>query len=201
LWYDQNVTPAIDDDVPRSFEFPEPEVNEVYLRASYEQGGIVVGMKKGGLIVHAGGRPVLIDQLPVADTSKPAPPVEKTRLADDGRRASIYCVGPKSAGIGAQSIELSRPSRVVIDRQCSQAITWWSAGNPRQDGPSCSWPDGTQLTITQGKLAAMNPKGYLETKVHYGGMKFADPHPFRYPTYTVEPVDGRIVLEIVTPRP
>jgi hypothetical protein len=44
----------------------------------------------------------------------------------------------------------------------------------------------------------VNPKGYVETKVHYGGMKFADPHPFTYPTITVEPVDGRIKLEVTT---
>src|SRR5215213_3401014 len=63
LWYDSSVTPAIEDKLPYSFEFPEPEVNEVYLRSSYERGGIVVGMKKGGLIVHAGGRPVLVYHL------------------------------------------------------------------------------------------------------------------------------------------
>ena len=61
------------------------------------------------------------------------------------------------------------------------------------------WPDGTELTITKGTVAAMNSQGYVETKRHFGGMKFADPHPFTYPTFTVEPVDGRIMLEVVTP--
>jgi hypothetical protein len=200
LWYDASVTPAIEQNLPLSFEFPEPEVNEVYLRASYEPGGIVVGMKKGGLIVHAGGRPVLVDLLGVADTVKPPPPIEDTRLTDDGRQATIRCVGPKSAGLGQQIVQLDRPSRFTIDRECSKPLTWWCAGDPRQDGPAAIWTDGTRLTVTHGKLTAINPKGYLETKVHFGGMKFADPHPFAYPTFTVEPVDGRIVVEVTTPE-
>jgi hypothetical protein len=200
LWYDASVAPAIEADLPLSFEFPEPDVNEVYLRVSYELGGIVVGMKKGGLLVHAGGRPVLVDQLPVADTSKPAPPAEDTHLDDDGRIATIQFTGPQSAGLQKQVVKLERPSRLTIDRQCTQPLTWWCAGDPRQDGPASIWPDGTRLTVTHGKLTAINPEGYVETKVHFGGMKFADPHPFTYPTFTVEPVDGRIVIEIASPE-
>src|SRR3954453_4403680 len=99
LWYDASVAPAIEDKLPYSFEFPEPEVNEIYLRSSYEQGGIVVGMKKGGLIVHAGGQRVLVDRLGVDDTSAPPKPVDETLLTDDGHHATIRCVGPKTRGI------------------------------------------------------------------------------------------------------
>jgi hypothetical protein len=56
------------------------------------------------------------------------------------------------------------------------------------------------LIVAKGVLATINPKGFTETKVHFGGMKWADPHPFVYPTITVEPVDGKIILEIVTPH-
>jgi hypothetical protein len=30
-------------------------------------------------------------------------------------------------------------------------------------------------------------------------MQYADPHPFTYPTTTVEPADGVIAIEITTP--
>lgn len=198
IWCDPLIAPAIESNLPLSFEFPEPEVNEAYLRASYEPGDIVVGMRKGGLIVHAGGRPVLVDQLAVADVNKPAEPVEEMLVSDDGRNALIRCVGPKSSGIDEQLIELQRPSRLTIERHCSAPLAWWCAGIPRREQNSLTWPDDTKLVIVQGAITNFDPHGYIETKVHYGGMKFADPHPFTYPTITVEPVDGRLLLEIVT---
>jgi hypothetical protein len=117
-------------------------------------------------------------------------------VSDDGRIALIRCVGPKSSGIGEQLVELQRPSRLTVDRHCSKPLTWWCAGDPRREGNTFSWPHGAKLTIHKGAITEFNPQGYLETKVHYGGMKFADPHPFTYPTITVAPADGRIMLEV-----
>lgn len=199
LWYDASVAPAIEDNLPLSFEFPEPEVNEVYLRSSYEPGGIVVGMKKGGLIVHAGGERVLVDRLGVDDTSAPPKPVDETLLADDGRHATVRCVGPKTAGIGEQLVELERPSRLSITRTTEKPLTWWYSGNPRHSGNSFTWSDGTELKLTRGKIAKIAPEGYVESKRHFGGMKFADPHPFVYATVTVEPQDGTIAVEVISP--
>jgi hypothetical protein len=201
IWYDESIRPAIEDKLPYSFEFPEPEVNEAYLRASYEPGRIVVGMKKGGLIVHAGGRPILVDRLAVNDTSAPAKPVEEMLVADDGRHATIRCVGPKSDGIGEQFIDLERPSKLVISRVTDKALTWWHAGNPQHAGNSFIWPDGTRLNVVRGSIKTVDPNGYVETKRHFGGMKFADPHPFVYPTITVEPVDGKIAIEVNSQPP
>jgi hypothetical protein len=199
LWYDSSVAPAIEEYLPYSFEFPEPEVNEVYLRSSYERGGIVVGMKKGGLIVHAGGRPVLVDRLGVDDTNAPPKPVDETLFADDGRHATIRCVGPKTAGIGEQFVDLVRPSKLSITRATDKPLTWWYTGNPKHNDDSFTWPDGTQLKVTRGKIGKIAPEGYVESKRHYGGMKFADPHPFVYPTVTVEPANGRIAVEVICP--
>jgi hypothetical protein len=198
LWCDPDIAPAVEDNLPLSFEFPEPEVNEAYLRASYRPAGVVVGMRKGSLIIHAGGRPVLVEQQQL-DDNKPAEAVDQMLVSDDGPNAFIRCVGPKSQGIDEQLIELQRPSRLTVDRQCSKPFTWWCAGEPRREEYSLSWPDGARLAVRKGAIAQFNPEGFVETKRHYGGMKFADPHPFTYPTVTVEPLDGRITLEVVAP--
>jgi Domain of unknown function (DUF4962) len=194
VWYDPSVPDAIETEVPRAFEFPEPEVCEAYLRDSYCLGGIVVGMKKGGLIVHAGGERILVDQLPVDDTSHPAAPVDQLLVADDGRRALIRCVGPKAQGIGEQRVELSRSGHLTIRRETTREMSWWYAGQPVRDKNTLRWPNGTELSVTRGRIARLDPRGYAEKKVHYGGMEFADPHPFTYPVVTASPEGG--VLEI-----
>jgi hypothetical protein len=199
LWCDERVVPAIESGLPYSFEFPEPEANEVYVRSSYERGGIVVAMKKGGLIVHAGDERVLVDRLGIDDTNAPAKPVDETLLADDGRRATIRCVGPKAAGIGEQLVELDRPSRLSISRATDKPLTWWYSGNPERNDNSFRWSNGTQLKISRGKISKIDPRGYIDAKTHYGGMKYADPHPFTYPTLTVEPENGKIVVEVFSP--
>lgn len=199
LWCDPTIVAAIEENLPYSFEFPEPEVNEAYVRSSYEPGGMVVGMKKGALIIHAGGRPVFVDRLDVENTAAPAMPVSETLVADDGRHASIRCIGPKTAGLGEQWIDLERPSHLTITRAAEKSLTWWYAGNPKQDGNKLIWLDGTQLKITQGTIYSVDPKGYVETKVHFGGMQWADPHPFNYATVTVNPQNGTIAVEVTSP--
>ena len=194
VWYDPSVPDEIEPGLPRAFEFPEPEVNEAYLRDSYRAGDIVVGFKKGSLIVYAGGRPVLVDQLDVGNTDKPGPAVDELLVADDGRLAMIRCVGPKGAGVKEQRVELHRPGRLTIRRERSGNMSWWYMGEARRDKNTLRWPDGTTLSVTVGTLENVQPAGNTEKKVHFGGMVFADPHPFSYPVVTARP--ERDVLEI-----
>lgn len=199
LWCDTTVPAAIEPDLPLSFVFPEPEVNEAYMRSSYKRDGIVVGLKKGGIIVHAGGRPVMVDQLGVADINDPKAAVEELLVADDGVQAMIRCVGPESSGLGQQVITLHRPARLCIDRELSEPLTWIYSGDAKREGQSFVWSDGTRLTLTGGKIASITSQGYRDAKVHYAGMQYADPHPFEYPTVVVEPEDGRVTIEVTTP--
>jgi hypothetical protein len=194
VWCDPTVPDAIEPNLPRAFEFPEPEVNEAYLRDSYVAGDIVVAMKKGELIVHAGGRPVFVDQLKINDQVKPAPPVDEMLVADDGRLALIRCVGPKAAGLSEQRVELHRPRRLVIRRELAGSLSWWYAGEATRTNNTLHWPGGATLTVTRGQIENVDLKGYPEKKVHYGGMVFADPHPFTYSVVRARPDRG--VLEI-----
>jgi len=198
LWYDDAVEPGLEERLPYSFAFPEPEVSEAYLRSSYDHGDVVVGMRKGEVIVHAGGHPVLVDQFKL-EAADPAAGVKELLVDDDGRRAAIRCVGPEAAGLQTQLVELHRPSRVTLRRDASRPLTWWHAGQAERDGNSLAWAGGVRLVVTTGEITDYNPRGWTDEKVHFGGMRFADPHPFTYPTVTVAPADGRIVVEISAP--
>jgi len=200
IWCASDVPAEIETDLPRSFEFPEPEVNEAYLRDSYRAGDIVVGFKKGGLVVHAGGRPVLVDMLETNDVNKPAEPIDEMLVADDGQLAEIRCVGPKSAGVSEQKIELHRPGRLRVTRHAEKPLTFWSAGSPQREGNRLTWPDGTTLTIVTGKIHSVDAEGFVDRKTHYAGMKYADPKPFVYPTTTIAPVEGIIRFDVSTPK-
>ncbi|HEY3391257.1 MAG TPA: hypothetical protein VGK58_01025 [Lacipirellulaceae bacterium] len=199
LWYDENVPAEIEANLPLAFEFPEPEVNEAYLRSSYHTGALVVGMKKGGLVVHAGGRAVLVDQLPTNDTNNPTSPVDQMLVADDGRTAMIRCVGPVSAGIDEQLVELSRPRMLTIERKTSKPMSWWHMDSPKLIGQAFQWQDGVELKVAQGRIFDHKTDGYTEATAHFGGMKFADPCPRSYETVTVEPDAGTVRLVIQLP--
>jgi hypothetical protein len=47
----------------------------------------------------------------------------------------------------------------------------------------------------------IDPKGFREEKVHFGGMKFADPLPMVYPTVTAKPDQGVLQVTITTLKP
>jgi hypothetical protein len=115
-------------------------------------------------------------------------------VADDGRLAMIRCVGPTAIGVKEQRIELHRPRHLTIRRHVSQLVKWWYTGEANRTGNELVWPDGTKLTVTRGEISGVDPQGFTETMVHFGGMKFADPHPFIYPVVTARPDSG--VLEI-----
>ena len=162
-------------------------------------------MRKGGLVVHAGGRPVLVDQfggslLTSAALNSPPEPAADVLVTDDGRRASIRCVGPKDAGIGEQLVDLDRPARLSILCTTERPLTWWYAGKPEHRGNSLTWADGTKLTVTRGAIVRIDPNGRTDATRHYGGMKYADPHAFTYPVITVAPTDEKIEVEVVTPQ-
>ena len=197
VWYDPTVPAEIEPNLPRSFEFPEPEVNEAYLRDSFEPGGIVVGMKKGSLVVHAGGRPVLVDRLQ-DDVNNPSKPVEEMLVADDGRLAFLRCVGPKPHGVGEQRIELNRPGKLTIRREAAKPLGWWHAGDAKRTSNTLTWPNGTRLTVTRGAIESIDPKGHADRLVHYARMKYADPLTLVYPVVTVRPDGGHIEISIET---
>jgi len=53
--------------------------------------------------------------------------------------------------------------------------------------------------VVTGNIKLVNPAGFVEAKKHYGGMKYADPHPFTYPTVTAEAKAGVLEIRVTTP--
>jgi len=190
LWCDDSV-PAKANEKKLSWHFPS--VDEAYARASWKSGDLLVGVRKGEVVVHAGGRAVMIQ--PGAGTNTIAG-ASILHTSDDGRRIVIRC-GTNSRP--SLQIELDRRAhRLLIRRTGPADFQFWSQGAPKRAGDGLRWPGGTTLSIREGRLAEWLPEGYRTThSVGNGLLPLNDPKPGTYPVATVLPNSaGEVVLEI-----
>ncbi len=194
-WCDPTIPAQVDAAAPLSFSFPS--VNEAYLRASYEPGGIVVGMRRKAVVIHAGGRPVYVDHY---DPYHPPAAVSGVSLDDDGKRARLRCRGAADSGFASQTLLLRRPGLFTLARSTDMAQAWWCYGTPVREGNALRWEDGTTLTVNQGAIVSLEPDGYHDEKVvGLGLLRLKDPLPMSYPLITARPEAGRLVLEVRAP--
>jgi hypothetical protein len=194
-WYDPSVSARVDPTAPLAYGFPS--VDEAYLRASYEEGGLVAGMRRGAVVVHAGGRPVYVDH---GDAHQPPAGAADLALEDDGRRAVLSCRGSAEAGYAFQTVCLDRPGRLTLTRETAAEQAWWCYGNPHRDGGALRWEDGTVLRVVRGTIASLEPEGYRDEKVvGMGLLRLQDPLPMTYPLVRARPQGGRLVLEVHAP--
>ena len=184
-----------DPSAPLSFCFPS--VDEAYLRASFEPGGLVAGMRRGAGVVHAGGRPVFVDH---READCPPALASDVALRDSGREAALSCRGAAAAPSTAQALRLVRPGRLVLSRDTTAEQAWWCFGWPTRDGAALRWDDGTVLEVTEGTIVALDAEGYHDEKVvGMGLLRLKDPLPMTYPLVRARPRAGRLVLEIRAP--
>ena len=194
-WYDPTVPAEVGPDAPLSFNFPS--VNEAYLRASYQPGGIVVGMRRKAVVIHAGGRPVYADHY---DGHHPPARVSDVALEDDGGRALLTCKGAEDSGFTRQALLLRRPDRVTLTRHTDGEQSWWCYGNPLREGNILRWEDGTTLEVKRGAIVSLDPEGHHDEKVvGLGLLRLEDPMPMTYPLVKAQPQDGRLVVEVRLP--
>lgn len=185
------------------FEDPDPTpeiyMNEAYARTSLEPGAIAVGVRRGAIAAHAGGRAVLVDFTP---SWPPQLPVKNLTVRDDGKCAVIRCAGVENSGFDSLTVTLIRPDRLVIERKGRGKWRWWSFPSPMKNRAGLAWCDGTQVKVAVGKLVRHQPRGYTEEKiVGMGKLLLVDPLPTTYPVTTVAPVNGRVVIEITPGTP
>ncbi|MFA5865682.1 MAG: DUF4962 domain-containing protein [Phycisphaerae bacterium] len=194
VWYDPTVPAVVKPDVPLSFAFPS--VTEAYLRDSYDSGGIVAGLRRNEVVVHAGGRPVYASthalHKPPATVN-----VSNVTLGDDGNVAHLTCNGEAGSGFSRQEMILRRPGRLTFIRDTDTAKTFWCYGHPAWQGNVLQWEDGTTLEVERGTLDSLDPSGYRdEIVVGLGKLKLVDPHPTVYPLIKVSPASGKIIIQI-----
>jgi hypothetical protein len=199
-WYDASVPDEIESGLPLSFIFEDPDKNpvlydnEAYARASYDLGGLAVGIKHGAVLAHAGGRPVFVDITPAWP---PRDPVKNLTVKDDGKVATISCTGVADSGYKQQTITLKRPGSLTISRATDQELRWWCYGPAKRDGDTLTWPDGTSLHVRKGHITSFEPEGYRpELVTGMGKLKLADPAPPKYAQASAKPTGAELVIEV-----
>ncbi|MFH1265868.1 MAG: DUF4962 domain-containing protein [Planctomycetota bacterium] len=187
VWLDPSV-PAEADHAKLSYGFPS--VDEWYVRASWQPGDLVAGLRKDQLVVHAGGQPVLVSQGMFSAGDLPT-----KELEDDGTTAVIRSSGTAGEQL---TIALHRPGRLVVRRRGTSPWQWWSDAAAVRDGDTVAWKDRARLNVKTGTIEAWEPGGHVPVHaVGNGRLALVDPAPEKYPLATVRPSDdGETVIEI-----
>ncbi len=194
LWYDPELPTQVED-APLSYHFPS--VGEAYLRASWEPGDLLVGVRKGEVVMHAGGQTLLIE--PITWREPPAG-LRIESLEDDGEQAHIHCANPEGHSL---HLTLHRPLRTLhLERRVPGPWQWWSHACPTVEGNTRKW-DLAHLQIKTGTLQTLDPIGFTsQLSVGNGLLDLADPAPRLLPLVTMTPDDeGLIELEIRAANP
>jgi len=190
LWWDGAVSDKTNQE---KLAWHFPSVDEAYTRISWTAGALLVGVRKGEIVVHAGGHAVLIQ--PGATTNNPVGN-KILNVTDDGRHAVIRC--DTNSGISLTTDLDRQKMKLVICRSGSADWQFWCQGDPRRRGNQLSWQNGTTLVIREGRLADWSPHRYATTvSVGNGLLPLKDPAVRSYPLATLMPdTSGNIVVEI-----
>jgi hypothetical protein len=190
VWYDPSVAPKTGGE-PLSYHFPS--VDEAYARASWKPNDLMVGVRKGELVVHAGGQPVLIE----LDGGAAAwADLAVQRVEDDGAVTMIRCGRKEEKSI---KIELRRDEqRLFVRRQGVGDWRWWCQGAPLRAANELVWTNQVRLSVSKGTITEWDPTGYEPLlAVGNGALRLVDPLPQKFPRATVRPAStGEITLEV-----
>jgi hypothetical protein len=190
LWHDDSVGREV---AEKKLSWHFPSVAEAYARASWNPDDLLVGVRKGEIVVHAGGVAVLIQ--PGVTTNNPAG-TNALDIIDDGRRAVIRAVGTNSSP--SLLVELDRgQKRLMIRRTGLDAWQFWSQGEPKRDGLKLKWQNGTTLIVREGSIKDYSPQGYTSPmSVGNGLLPLKDPASYSHPLVTLSPAAGKTVIEV-----
>lgn len=207
-WDDPSV--GMTGDEPRlALHFPS--VNQAYLRHGWQRGGTVVGVDGGRVVVHRGGRPVLVDLVPERVLDRHGSEAAGTGVYrwEPGRLAlAITDVVDAAGGSFVRAahpsgtsldVELLRSGSVRIRRTGDAARRWWSAGGAILDGDAIRYPAiQTVVRVRSGRIVRYQARGYREDRrVGYGDLRLIVDREPAYPLVHVEPDDGgRLEVEV-----
>ncbi len=187
LWFDPTVRVEPEANAKLSYHFPS--VDEAYLRSSWSSDDLLVAVRKGEVVIHAGGLPVLIEPM----AAREGPGLSIQSLDDDTTTATIRCAD--ASGEKTLEIALNRPERkVTIRRRVPGEWSWWCHGNPSREGNLLSWPQGVRLRVASGEIASLESDGYgPPLATGFLKLKLADPAYRKFPLVTIKPAEGDLM--------
>jgi hypothetical protein len=194
VWLDPTIA-ADPSETKLSYHFPS--VDEAYLRRSWQRDDLVVGVRKGEVVVHGGGIPLLIEPMAGRDSST----MRVQSLDDANATATVRCAD--ASGQSSVEITFNRPGRsVTIRRRAPGDCSWWCHGTPTRDRDRLTWPQGAQLKVITGHIDSLVSDGYgplLATG--FLKLELADPAPMKFPLITIKPAaDGQAVIEVTVSK-
>ncbi len=197
VWLDPAVEPTIDSE---KLAYHFSSVDEAYLRASWDVDDLVVGVRKGEIVVHAAGLPAIIEPMAGRDSAGAA--VRSVR--DDGQTATIECGDGDTAALRRLEVQIDRPQRTLtVRRRATGDWSWWCHGAPGLAGNRLRWPQGIEITVTKGERTSIAPEGYgRPLATGFLKLRLNDPAAKRFPLVTISPTaDGLIELELKITHP
>ncbi len=191
-WYDPSVQADIGE-APLAFSFPS--VYQAYARESWQPGGIVASIDRGGqVVIHAGGTAVLVAS-GFSTESKAAP-----TISNDGVSTTLLWAEGTDTGV---TLTLERPGRLRGEwRGVPQRWSFWSLEAPTVVSGDLVWRDNVRMRIKEGVFAQVSPQGYEPVHaVGNGKLKLINPEPERYPQIALESSpDRRISIDVSIDR-
>ncbi|HEV3020847.1 MAG TPA: DUF4962 domain-containing protein, partial [Pirellulales bacterium] len=195
LWLDPTV-PTDTGAAKLSYYFPS--VDEAYLRTSWRNDDLLVAVRKGEVVVHAGGIPILVEPMAARD----GPAMSVRSLADDGDMVTLRCADASAE----KTLEIAldrRERKATIRRQLPGRWSWWCHGMPTRVGNELRWPQGVRLQIIQGEIESLEPQEYgPPLATGFLKLKLRDPAYLKFPQITVNPrPDGPSVVAVSFAEP
>jgi hypothetical protein len=189
LWCDDSV-PAQAETGKLSWSFPS--VDEAYVRTSWRPGDLMAGGRKGEIVVHAGGRAVLIQP-----AVSPGPTNLLFRsLTDDGRTA-VARFGDTTGHHVILELD-RREQRLLLRRQVDGDWSWWCHDAPVRRGNVLVWTNGVTLTVKSGSIGGVEEKGFAPPfAVGNNLLDLLDPIARPFPLIRiVPPSTGETIVEL-----
>jgi len=176
-------------DAKLSYHFPS--VDEAYLRRSWTPDDLLVGVRTGQIVVHAGGIPVL-SELSLSDPPKD---LHIQNVDDKGDTATIH------SGNTANRMEITinrQAGTLRILKTVPGDWKWYSDAIPKRDGNTLSWGKHASLRVIRGEIVSVEPDGFAPLfATGFNKLKLNDPAPKKYALVTLKPTARHeIELEI-----
>ena len=192
-WYHSSIKADIEDDLPLSFIFPE--VNEAYVRDSYKDGNLVLGIRNGNIIIHNGISCIICE---VSEDKKVLSGQDTFfSVSDEKDTTIIKCVSDLNGSRVKHDIEFERTGIITVNIDSGLEFSFWCHEKPMRKNNTLMWHCGTELYIKNGTIKSFEPQGYVDKKtVGLGKLKINDPSPTKNPLIKIRPENNSIQFTI-----